>query len=703
MAELALVDNETSIDELRIVTALEANIVEADTIQGSEISEQRQRNHIHYALDRVGNEKKGRSQHISADVLDAVESQKALYLESTQSNQSSVVRFLPEYDGDTTSDLATQYVNVQLFEKNKGYRFIRDSLHDAFIAKRCVAKVEWIEDEEITEERFKGFPQQVAELAKRDDIFIKEARRLTVHDDTKNSVEVIEGTAYRMKDTSRVHICPIQPERFFRDPNVAYIGPECAFAGFQADLPRYQLIDMGFDPDQVLNLDLDYRFRQNEEDAARKAHDSTWSRARRHKREPEQEIVTVYWHWAYLDLTSFTSGAVRDRIEDTKLYKFVWSQGELLTIPESGEKWQVAEDGYPFVEWTQYKIAHSEFGLCEADIMGPIQWSKTNILNLSIDNVAMNNTSRWKARHGFIKNPRELLDNNIGGVLWMRDLNALEPLPTAPLAPHTMQVYEALDIDKENRNGMSRLSKGLNTDAIRYQNADDMVERLTNASNRRVMRGVRDFCEEFLVEIAMKVYKLGRKYDTQTHTVEIKGEWMSITAQDLPERSKTKVKAALTPDETMKAATFLLQMYQLQAADPQLQMMFGAPQKHAMLDDVYDLMGWGDSTRYMLQPDDPKVLEQIQMQMQQTQALQQQEQAMTDLQVQLLQKEDQRADLETQLKVAQQQLEEQDMLLKQLDVAADNQREDDKFELERWKTEHEIQIEHQQERPAAIR
>ena len=76
----------STIDEQRLINALEANVVEADTIQGSEISEQRQRNHIMYTGDRMGNEKANRSQHMSLDVLDAVGSDIDLVIAGTVPN-----------------------------------------------------------------------------------------------------------------------------------------------------------------------------------------------------------------------------------------------------------------------------------------------------------------------------------------------------------------------------------------------------------------------------------------------------------------------------------------------------------------------------------------------------------------------------------------------------------------------------------------
>lgn len=691
--------DDLGVQEQRIINTLEANIIEADTVQGSELSEQRQRNHIHYALDRLGNEKKGRSQHITADVHDIVESQKALYREATQAG-SKFFKFEPENDQDTGSHLATEYVNNVFFNgKNRGERLIRDSLHDAFVAKRAVAKVEWKNQTETRYERFQGMlPQQVMMVRQMPGFAGFE--ELEPMDGVMNGqrVQTFNGEVAIEEDASYAHCCLMQPERYYRDPNVTYVE-DGAFAGYQADMARYVLVDMGFDEDEVMNLNLDYRFRQNEEDSARKAHDASWSRARRHKRSPDQEIVTVYFHWAYLDLSQFAMGSDDRRLQGTKLYKFIFSQGRLLTNPRTGMPWEEARDGFPFVEWTQYKISHAENGLCDADLASPIQWSKSNVLRLMIDNIAMGNTSRWKAKTGAVKNPRELLDNNIGSIIFTRDMDGLQPLETPPLSQFTPLVYEQLEQDKEIRTGVSRLAKGMNSDAIRYQNADDMVERLTNASTRRTMMGVRDYASEFLSDIALKIYELGRKYDTKPQMVELAGQWTEINPSQFIPRTKVKVRTALTPEDREREAQFLLMAYQMMSQDPQIAPMFGMQEKHALIDDVFDLMGVGDTSRYMKQPNDPQVIQQMQQQAQQ-------QERMMALQEQMVQ-------LQQQLQVREDERKERELELQMLDKGSDNLRDDEKLDWQntwkriemawdREKFNKEYELEKQQARPVAV-
>ena len=683
-----------NIDDRRIIVALEANIIEADTIQGSEISEQRMRNHKMWSMDRLGNEKRNRSQHISGDVLDAVESQKSYYLETFESSGQQL-RFKPEHRNDKTAHLAAKYVEAQFYEKNDGYDIIRDALHDAMVAKRCVVMVDWADEPEFEYRELAPLvPQQLLALEQMPDVQVLE---------WWEDEQGLGASIRRKLSDGYVKTQLMQPERYYRDPNVAYVK-DGAFAGYQEDLSRAEMIGRGYQEDEVMRLKLDYRFRQNEEDSARKAHDSTWSRARRHKRPKEQEVVTVYTTYAVFDLRKFQSGSptnfgVQAWSDQTRLYKFVWSHGELLTQP-NGEKWTEADE-YPFIEWTQYKISHAEYGLCEADVNNDIQWTKSNLMRLLIDNNAMVNTSRYVGRKGAIVNPRELLDNNIGSTIWLKtqagvplDMD-LKPLPTPPVSPISFALVEELNKDKENRSGMSRLAKGLNADAVSNQNADDMIQRLTNASNRRVMRGVRDFAKSFLAPLYTQIYNLGVRYDKRQHMVEVAGEWVELNPSQWPMRHKCYVATALTPEEREEQARFLVNLDIKMSQDPSMAPLYGLEQKHALWDDVCEMMNIEDTSRYMLQPDDPRVQQQLMAQAQQAQQMQVMQQKMAAMQAELMKSRDEREWMKAQMDgyVAQAKI---------ADYAADNARADDQLEHDKVMDIREWQIERDQKRPANL-
>lgn len=684
----------SQIDDRRIVSSLEAFFIEAETIEGTEISEQRQTNHEYYALDNFGDEQEGRSKAQSADVLDSVESQKSFFMEAFGEGRRPL-RFMPEDGKDMTARLSTEYVTEIFLDDNDGFEFLRDSLHDAFVAKRCVAHLEWTEHFEESWEEFEGPEQQLDMILAQDDTASTENFEYV---DSKRGI--VKAMVVRDVDHSYPELCLIRPETYFRDPNVAYVR-NAAFAGWHEDYQRRELIDQGFSSDEIMELRLEYRFRRNEEDAARKSHDSSWSRERRFHRNPEAEIVTLYCTYAYVDLTSYLSGGDMgdaDSIDDTKLYKFYWSQGKLLTNPKTGEKYEEiteGEIGNIFYEWTQYKISHAEHGLCDADLTKSLQWDKSHLRRLMIDNAAMTNTSRWKARHSFVKNPRELLQNKIGSIIWLKDMNALEPLDAQPLPQQTFQLEEKFDQEKENRTGMSRLAKGLNVDAIAKQNADSMVQRLTNASNRRVLRGVRDYAETFLKPILVRMHNLGVRYDRRERVINIAGQFIPIQPSKFPIRRKMKVRTALTPDEGREEAMFLMMMHSQMKEDEELSMLYTADKRYQLISDVFDAHGYADASSYIKSPADPAVKQMAQM-----------KQQMVEMQKQIAQMQQQadmaeglRKWMETQNKIS--------------DTATDNMREDDKFQWDRytWNKEFEeqkrmndaeIEIERTQNRAAAV-
>jgi len=680
------------IDEARLSSALEALVHEASTIQGSEITEQRSKNHEYYSIQRFGDEKPGRSQHVSADVLDQVESAKAFYMEAFTGARRPI-KFFPQWAGDETYRASTEYATQLFFEDNNGFEFLRDSLHDAMVAKRCSAHIDWYEQKTIETMPFEGPPEQLMQILAQPDVV--EAGEVE-----EIGEGMIRTTISIEKDTSYPKLTLIKPEFYFRDPNATYVR-DALYAGWYEEYTRADLMEMNFDPDQVMGLKIDYKLRRDEEDASRKAHDSSWSRQRRFKRSPEQEIVSLYCMYVWMDPNYFANGGESQEIDPDNvcLYKVYWSSGKVLANPDTGEMMEKIKSGImPFEEWVQYKVSHAENGICDADLIRDVQWDKSHLRRLIIDNAAMNNTSRWKARHSFIKNPRELLDNNIGSILWVKQMDALEPLPTAPLSPQTFDLQEVMDQEKENRTGLSRLAKGLSGDAVSHQNADSMIMRLTNASNRRVLRGVADYANTFLRNILVRLYNLGVENDKRQIIVNMDGQPQPITPMQLPKRTKMKVSAALTPDEGRESGMFLLQMHATMSQDEGLKSLYTDDRKYKLMAEVFDNFGYSDVNQFLAPPNDPQVLQQKQQEaqmMQMQMQMMQMQMMLEERKVRTLEMQMQLKAIETQNKVA--------------DTASDNLREDDRLDLEKEKfefkkimDEKELELERIQQRNVVI-
>lgn len=618
-----------------LIKRLEEQVTESES-NSFEVGEQRERNHRYVSLQPLGNEKPGRSQYIDPSVLDAVESKKALFDETFLSNRQTVMFKSGGNQQPGEADAKTAYA-MKTLRRNNHYKLFRDGWHDAFVAKRETVIVFWKDETkdiviDVTGAPPQALPQIVMSQGEPKDVDMSKLQR--------GPNGALSGQLTLTVDDSHVGIKLLQPEMYFRDPLATY--PEDAqWNTYVEDVPRGTLILEGFDEDQVMELKSDYRFRATDEDSSRKQHDSSSHGGRAGigsiDRYDTQQTVTLYRTWTWLNLHEIEelqygmeesggeaneqdndrSGGKRfdlnfDPPDEIALYEIHWAAGEILRH----------KDGYLciyqcekncFFEWTEIKISHAEHGMCTSDVMAHTQKTASVLKRLIIDNQQMRNNTRYEAAIGALKNPRDLLDNKIGGVIWSRQVGSVAPLATPELSPLTFNVLEMLKSDGERRDGYSALGKGMNDDAIRYQNADSMVERLTNAGTRRPMKACRDWAQTFLIPVCQHIIHLAMRHDKSQDQMEVRGKVIPIVpSQWSDDALDMDIAVALTPEEGKDFAGKLLSMHTLLTQDPTMAPLYGLAQKHALLDSVFDAMGVSDSTPYMQRPDSPQVQQAVQ-------------------------------------------------------------------------------------------
>ena len=689
----------------RLTKILEAQVVESRQ-NSQEVGIQREQNHRNYTLQPLGNERAGRSRYISPDVLDSVEAKKAIFTETFFSGRQ-VVKFAPDgYTSPQEAEVKTAYAMAQL-RRNRYFQLFRDGWHDAFVAKRMVLMAQWKEDSERVTIELDGTPAEAAMGLLQN--AIQHENVLEVDDSQVQPMQTPQGVAVSgsitaVVDRAGVEVLLVQPERFYRDPKASYVD-DAAYCVLDMDVSRGRLVEMGYDPAQVIELRQDYRFKSSTEDAARKAHDQSSTEFRRTNRPREQELVTIYKTFAWLDADTVREGSSvdpRQSVTGIDLYEIHWSGGQILKWANGEPAIKVVEE-MPFFEWTEYKIAHAENGMSDADVLSHTQRVNSILKRLILDNQQMRNTTRYQALYGAVKNPRDLMDNKIGGVVWTNRQDAVKPLDTPELSPLIMPVLQMLKSDAESRSGVTDLAKGMNTDAIRYQNAADMIDRLTNAGNRRVMKAARDFAETLLIPLVKHIVKLGKRHDKRMHVLQISGYPVPVQPQQWRDQeSECRVQVALTAQAGQQAAQSLLMLHQLISQDQQLSQLYQLPQRHALIDEVFDALGHTDSTRFLMRPDDPRFMQQAQQQAQQQQMMMQMQMQAMQLDMQKKSKEAQWAEADAASKMEKARLEERRFQLEAADKAADNMRQDKQFEWERLTNVAELSLENDQQRAVKI-
>jgi hypothetical protein len=605
---------DTPLEESELLSLLERNLDAADTYTESLVGEQRDKSHRYYYGEPLGNEKPGRSQHISRDVFDAVESTKALLLDTFTADRR-VVEFTPETNEDIeAARQATEFVNYLFYRQNNGFKILQDTLHDGLVSKLGVVKRWWDTRYTYVQEEFADLDEaQFVMMAQDPEVEITVLNQTPIQPEMVDpmtgqvvmpAITTYTGELKRRLNKSQVRVDNLEPEKLYISPRAKSLE-DTDFVSYRYEKEIGELLEDGYDPEKVEELDeeLDtYR----DSTLGRDSYDEFSAETSMRDDHPNRSYVTIYE--SYIRIYD-------PEVDSRCTYKVVHSRRTLLDMEKV--------ESHPFRGWCPFPIPHKAIGLSLADVTMDIQKSQSTLKRSVIDNAWLTNTSRWVANLSLVRNPRDLIDNKIGAVI---DVNAMDPssvvqpLSTPQISPNIFTTMELLEQEKEARSGSSRMSKGMDSDVVSKQNSSDLITRYMNASNRRTMVMARNFAESFLKPLMFDLYRLAIENDTQPRMVQLSGKYVPIDPKQLRERTEMDVAVALTPDARAAEARTLTMLDQMWTANPQDQTlggMYQTQQRFALLARAVDLMGLKGGDKYLLSPMSPEYQQGMQQNQQQ--------------------------------------------------------------------------------------
>ena len=687
--------------EDELLSTLERNIDQADTYTNSEIGEQRDKGYRYYYGNPLGNEREGRSQHVSMDVFDGCEAVKAVLMETFSANQEVCV-----FDPIDPQDLAgaksaTALVNWIFYKQNDGNRIIHDVLHDALVAKTGVVKRYWKDDYEYQEENFEGIgDDELAMMVNDPMVELNEIQSMGGQSEietpngtiTDITPQMHTGSLLRRINTSKVCVEVIEPENFLISPRAKDIKT-ADFVSHRTSRTRGEILAEGISQDIVARLDDDKTF---EEDGSigRDSIDQFRHDDMNLDDDRDREYVTIYE--SYLKKYD-------PELNACVIIKCIHSRKIMLD--------QEVVSEMPFQAFTPFPLPHRFHGMSLADVLCDLQKTQSSLKRSVIDHVFSTNTSRYVANLSLVKNPRDLLDNRVGAVI---DVNSpqpdavIRPLPIPQMNQGVYQAIENFEQEKEQRSGSSRMSRGMDNSAVSKQNSSDLITTFMNASNRRIMVMARHFAESFLKPLMVDVYRIAIEYESQEKMMQLDGQFVPIDPRMMKDRTEMTVSVALTPDEKKQEAQLLLSMdgqFAMQP-DPTLGGLYSQNQRYALLARAYELLGIKEGGMFIQNPQDPNFQQQMQMQQQQMEEEQQKQEqqtvfqaGMTARQVAVMEgqleleitKEANRVMSEGHKQQHSEEMDETELLLK-----AELQKH--KMEVD----EKELELEEQQKRPVSV-
>lgn len=341
-------------------------------------------------------------------------------------------------------------------EQSNGFRLLSDAFDDALRKKAGIVKAWW---EDYTKSEIFTFTDLSDEelmlvLNEPGVEVIEHTADLSVMPDEMGAPMTVTTHDVKISRTDargKMCVSSVPPEEFFidsraRDTETAYVH------GQRTELRVGDLVEMGFDFEEVSDLgsfdDGGDDLSEEERDARRKytsnqSDDESAS-------DPSMKKVTLTEAYMRVDVDGTGVPVLHRFLLGGTGYK-------LLDYEPADES--------PFAVFEIDPEPHAFFGRSIYDLIKNEQDAGTSVLRGILDNVAMTNSPRVAAVEGQV-NMSDLLNNEIGGVVRMRQIDAVRDLSVPFVAGQTLSALQYLDDLVEQKTGVTRASQGLDPDAL---------------------------------------------------------------------------------------------------------------------------------------------------------------------------------------------------------------------------------------------
>jgi len=588
-------------------------ITDALSFIESEVADDRIKAQKYYNGEVDIGEEEGRSKVVATKVRDTIRQIKPSLMRIFLSNENFVEYIPKRPDQVLAAETATKYIHGK-FQENNGYRVLSDAFHDALLKKVGVVKCYWDEVEDSETYEFTNLTEEeLTILAQEDDVEIieQEVEMEIEIDEMGMQVETPRHSVKIMKRnlSGSLRIESVPPEEFFVNREAVSID-DCYVCGHRTELRVGELVEMGYDFDQVSELSgIAYNDTMSEaEQFERRGWDQM--ETDESKQDPSMKLVAITEAYMKIDV---------DGTGMPQLHKLILGGGEMELLDY--EPCSVI----PFAIFESDPEPHTFFGNSIADLIVNDQDAATAMLRGVLDNIAMTNSPRLAMVEGQV-NIDDLLNNEIGGIVRMRQQGAVQEMSVPFVAGQTLGALEYYDQTIEQKTGVARASNGLDPNAL--QNTTATAVQLTQAAGQGQVEVIaRNLAEGGMRRLFKLMLKAVSQNSPEEEMMRVSGEmFMPIDPRSWGIDMNISINVGLGTGKEDEKAMALQSTLQTQMA---IYQTYGAQNGVVSLTnirntlaDILALGGMRNADRYYA-PMNQQIEQQLMMQMQQQAAQQQ--------------------------------------------------------------------------------
>lgn len=619
-------------------------------------------------------EVEGRSTVVSKDLMETVEWAMPAIMEAL-TGADDVVSFRARLPGDEqAAEDATAYINHLLYEENEGFTTLHDAIKQCLLARYGVVKVYCDESHEDKEERYEGLSaEEVSALQADADIEVVSVEPMGLvppEGMVEGADPVMYAVVAKRRESVRRFVVEGVPPEEFRVSKDARTLATAEFVAHEVERTASDLISEGWPKAEVDKLPKGRDYRTLTDDQSRHGYDGTWDSHDNDEGDSSQQKIVVTE--AYVRVAGEDGVAALRRVKKAGTY-----------IHEN----EVCDD-HCFALFTPILMPYKVVGLSMHDMIEDLVRIKTALTRQVLDNVYLSNTPRMGYVEGKV-NLDDLLNSRPGGLIRMKDPEALVPVKTEFVAGAGLELIQFVDQVRDTRSGVTEMNSALNADSLsKGQMGSEGVQAMMQAGSQRVRLIARVLAETGIKRLYMLLLKHATQYQDRPAQVQVNGRWLRVDPREWVHGFRLRVNVGVGALEKRQQVANLMQIGQMQAALGPMGLV--KPENlYASATDTVKAMGYHDPERYISQPDPnpqpPQPPIELQLEQMKQQGAQQlaQTKGQVDIQVEAMkqQAQQEQAAQETQLEAERNRMEMQNtMALEQYKV-------DKQMELEMFKAQ----------------
>ena len=394
----------------------------------------------------------GRSKVTSTKVRDTIRAVKPSIMRVFLSS-SKPVEYVPKGPEDVAmAEQATDYMHHE-FTRLDGYKLLSEAIHDALVKKQGILKAFYRDYPEVKIYTFTELSEDELNLLTNDDNVnvLEQSMEMKMEmDEFGMDIEapVFSVKIARTEMMGELCVESVPPEELFVNRD-AKTMQDAYVVAHRTEMRAGDVIAMGFDPEIITELD-GYSSGSDMTDAekfTRTGYDDDLDDE--NTQDPTMRMIVITEAYMRIDIDG--SGV-------PVLHKFLCG----------GTKYKLLDfepcDEVPLVKLEVDPEPHSFYGNSVAEMLCEDQDAATAILRGILDNVALSNSPRLAFQEGSV-NIEDLMNNEIGGLVRMRQPGAIQDLSVPFTAGQTLSALTYMDKLVEQKTGVTQ-NIALNPDML---------------------------------------------------------------------------------------------------------------------------------------------------------------------------------------------------------------------------------------------